>query len=1057
MRVAAKILPVLISSLWIAPFVWADVTNQFPQPVVGYAVRSGASRPVRFLVSKAPKRKPQVLPDYPLKKRQKTALRVALFDPVVQSFTLAAAMPGPSLNFEGLSNLDNVDTVGEEVIPPDPNGDIGPNHYVQTVNLSLRVFNKSTGAPLGAAVALQSLFTGFGGLCEDGLNSDPIVLYDPLADRWLISYVAFDADLLGNPVPPFHECVACSQSADPSGAYYLYDFQMPNQWLNDYPKFGVWPDAYYMTDNQFDAATEDPHGAGVFALDRTKMLAGDPSANFIYFDLEPLDPNIDGVLPADLDGPPPPAGTPNYMACLVSTNFGDPQGDGLRLFEFHADFVHPASSTFTERPDSPVAVAPFDPQLFCDTSLQDCIPQPPPSTATTKLDALSDRLMHRLQYRNFGSNESLVANHTVDVGGNHAGVRYYQLKRNLPGGSFFVNEQASFAPDANHRWMGSAAMDRAGNLAVGYSVSSTNTFPSIRYAGRLATDPPGGLFQGEATLQAGGGSQTDPSSRWGDYSMLAVDPADDCTFWYTTEYYSASSAQDWQTRIGAFKFAACSPAPKGTLQGTVTDATTSLPITNAIVRTADGFLRITSGAGTYSMSLPPAIYNITASALNHGSKTASGLVIPNGGTVTQNFSLPQVPVMTLISSAFSDAAGNNNGAIDPNECISFNVVLQNTGLITASNIVATLSTTTAGVTISQPVSAYPNAAVGVSRTNITPFQITTTLSLLCGAPIDLTLTVTHNGGTNEISIQLNTGEVGAATRFDATDTPVPIDPLSSGSSSITVSGITSSVAKVTVSLYMTSDDNSELDMYLMGPDGTSVALATSTGGAFGSDYGTACTPDVNRTTFDDAASTSIYSGSPPFTDSYRPEEMLATFNGKSGSKVNGTWTLVVGNFLATAELECWSLNISQPLCSNDGGACSADSIGDGILDSWRQQYFGSGTTTNGNSCASCDPDGDGLSNLQEFLAGTDPTNNASAFRITGIVRTNNDLRVTWETGPGKTNALERTAGGAGGSYATNGFAAIFTVTNTVGTVTNYLDLNAATNSPSRFYRVRLVP
>jgi hypothetical protein len=413
--------------------------------------------------------------------------------------------------------------------------------------------------------------------------------------------------------------------------------------------------------------------------------------------------------------------------------------------------------------------------------------------------------------------------------------------------------------------------------------------------------------------------------------------------------------------------------------------------------------------------------------------------------------------MTLISSAFSDAAGNNNGAIDPNECISFNVVLQNTGLITASNIVATLSTTTAGVTISQPVSAYPNAAVGVSRTNITPFQITTTLSLLCGAPIDLTLTVTHNGGTNEISIQLNTGEVGAATRFDATDTPVPIDPLSSGSSSITVSGITSSVAKVTVSLYMTSDDNSELDMYLMGPDGTSVALATSTGGAFGSDYGTACTPDVNRTTFDDAASTSIYSGSPPFTDSYRPEEMLATFNGKSGSKVNGTWTLVVGNFLATAELECWSLNISQPLCSNDGGACSADSIGDGILDSWRQQYFGSGTTTNGNSCAFCDPDGDGLSNLQEFLAGTDPTNNASAFRITGIVRTNNDLRVTWETGPGKTNALERTAGGAGGSYATNGFAAIFTVTNTVGTVTNYLDLNAATNSPSRFYRVRLVP
>ena len=183
-------------------------------------------------------------------------------------------MPGPSLTFEGLSNFDNLDTVGAEVIPPDPNGDAGPNHYVQTVNLSLRVFNKSTGAPLAAAVSLQSLFSGFGGLCEDGLNSDPIVLYDPLADHWLISYVAFDADLLGSPVPPFHECVACSQTADPNGAYYLYDFQMPNQWLNDYPKLGVWPDAYYMTDNQFDAATEDPHGAGVFAFDRAKMLDG---------------------------------------------------------------------------------------------------------------------------------------------------------------------------------------------------------------------------------------------------------------------------------------------------------------------------------------------------------------------------------------------------------------------------------------------------------------------------------------------------------------------------------------------------------------------------------------------------------------------------------------------------------------------------------------------------------------------------------------------------------------------------------------------------------------
>jgi hypothetical protein len=245
--------------------------------------------------------------------------------------------------------------------------------------------------------------------------------------------------------------------------------------------------------------------------------------------------------------------------------------------------------------------------------------------------------------------------------------------------------------------------------------------------------------------------------------------------------------------------------------------------------------------------------------------------------------------MTLVSSSFSDAAGNNNGGIDPNECISLNVVLQNTGLIMASNIVATLSTSTAGVTNSQPLSTYPNAAVGVSRTNTTPFQFSTALAFLCGAPIDFVLTVTHNGGTNEIPIPLSTGSsVGAASRFDATDTPVSIDPVSGGSSSLTVTGIVSSVAKVTVSLYLTSDSNADLDMYLLGPDGTMVALATSTGGAFGEGYGTACPPDASSTTFDDAASTNIYSGSSPFTGSYRPEEPLTVFNGKSGSAVNGT-------------------------------------------------------------------------------------------------------------------------------------------------------------------------
>src|SRR5439155_18710388 len=188
--------------------------------------------------------------------------------------------------------------------------------------------------------------------------------------------------------------------------------------------------------------------------------------SFVYFDLDALDPLIFGMLPSDLDGPAPSEGTPNYFAYFTDNEFGDPQ-DGLRIFEFHVDFSTPANSSFTERADSPIATASFDPIISCGVSGADCIPE---RGTSQKVDAISDRLMFRLQYRNFVTHESLVTNHTVDAGNNHAGIRYYELQRSLPGGSFLINEQATFAPDSNHRWMGSAAMDSNGNIAVGYSV-----------------------------------------------------------------------------------------------------------------------------------------------------------------------------------------------------------------------------------------------------------------------------------------------------------------------------------------------------------------------------------------------------------------------------------------------------------------------------------------------------------------------------------------------------------------------------------------------------------
>jgi len=293
--------------------------------------------------------------------------------------------------------------------------------------------------------------------------------------------------------------------------------------------------------------------------------------------------------------------------------------------------------------------------------------------------------------------------------------------------------------------------------------------------------------------------------------------------------------------------------------------------------------------------------------------------------------------------------------------------------------------------------------------------------------------------------------VGSATRFDD-NISTPISFFGGGQSSIPVTGISNSIAKVKVSLHILFPEDGDLDIVLVGPDGTTVALSAANGGS-GSDFGTACSPDGSRTTFDDAGTMTIGGGSPPYGGTFRPDGVLSNFNGKSGGAVNGTWSLQVANsFLFEGSLECWSLFISQPGCTAGPGGCPvADTDGDGLPDSWELLYFGNPT----NAVASADSDGDGLSNLAEFQAGTVPTSSASALRITAIAQVSTNILVTWMTGPGKTNALERTAGIAG-SYS-NDFAAIFTVTNTVGSTTNYLDVGAATNAPAFYYRVRLVP
>ncbi len=475
----------------------------------------------------------------------------AAVDKAVQRVFGPLAMPAPGANFDGEYN-----EYGP--IPPDPNGDVGRNHYIQIVNSGFTIYDKSgSGVPLYGPANNNTLFIGFGGLCETFNAGDPVALYDPMADRWLLTWFTGQSN-------PTHQCIAVSSSPDPLGSWYRYDFVTSpvTSAFEDYPHLGVWPDAYYMTTNEFGTT----NGGGNYAFERARMLEGDPAARMLFFS------SADGgLLPSDFDGSLlPPAGSPNYFF-----EWFNPSPGLLNEYKFHVDWTT-GTGTFTG--PIPIAVADFN-YPTCGNPRERCVPQP---GTTAQLEVIGDRLMHRVAYRNFGSYESLVLNHTVNATGGSPGVaapRWYELRdpANVAGATVF--QQGTFYPgDGVFRWMGSIAQDRNGDIAMGYSAGNSTLFPSIRYAGRLPTDPPGTFGQGEATLFAGTGSEDFPSApRWGDYSNLSIDPVDDCTFWYTQEYFAQTGLRDWRTRVGSFKFAQCTPqgppTPVATATGTAPTAT----------------------------------------------------------------------------------------------------------------------------------------------------------------------------------------------------------------------------------------------------------------------------------------------------------------------------------------------------------------------------------------------------------------------------------------------------------------------------------------------------
>lgn len=576
-----------------------------------------------------------------------SASAVTVVDPLHAFLTAASprivsfAIPGPTLSFDGINSA----TSACGCLPPDTNGDVGPNHFIQDVNSGIRIFNKA-GAPLTSFISFNAFFAPLGNSTPCGNNQndgDGVVFYDHLADRWVITDFAFP----GFPGTSFWQCMGVSKTSNPvSGGWWLYALRVDPanpSWIGDYPKFGLWNNAYYLTMNTFLNPTTFT-GVRVYALDRASMLVGGgaPSPTAIGFSITPATlGDAYSLVPATFRYGPPPSNRDEYLLAINSPASGDTVQNKVFAWRFHPDFATPLNSVFgvgaTHAPDATMTVNNFFDAYVTSTLI---VPQ---TGTTARLDTLGDKLMHPLYYQNINGTESLWATHTINnnsafSGSGPTAIRWYQFDvtgGGIPAGP--AQQQTFNNGDAFWRWMPSIALDSNGNMAIDYTVSASTLNPSIRYAGRLATDPLNSLAQGEALLVQGAGHQTSTSGRWGDYSATAVDPSDGCTFWHTNEYFTATSSGSWATRIGTFKFPSC-VQPLGTLRGTVTAASGGAPISGATV-TAGTVTTTTDGSGQYSVPVPVGAYTVTANAPGFLPSSANEVVITANTTTTRDFAL----------------------------------------------------------------------------------------------------------------------------------------------------------------------------------------------------------------------------------------------------------------------------------------------------------------------------------------------------------------------------------------------------------------------------------
>jgi len=646
--------------------------------------------------------------------------------------------------------------------PPDTNGRVGAKQYVQWNNTSFAVFNKTTGALLYGPAAGNTLFQPLGGDCALHNDGDPVVTFDILSGRWILSQFVVG----GN--PDFsHECVAVSQTEDATGAYYLYDFVTdPNNFV-DYPKLAVWPDGYYMSGHIFNAAGTAYLAGRIFVFERDKMLQGLP-ARQLQADLKTYGNKPQyGFLPSDLDSlTPPPAGEAAFVIGPHPTTVNRLASARVAVTWGAQPTIRLTENVITESWGNAPCVN--------DTAVnenRDCVPQPSPATPADYVDNLSAHIMHRLAYRNFGGTpvqESLVGNVTVpgfQTKPNHGAIRWYEF-RNAGNSTATpsVVQASTYDPDNAYRWMGSIAMDKDHNIALGYSKSSLTVIPSIFITGRLSTDARN-TMGAEMQVQAGAGVQQAGGNRWGDYSAMSVDPVDQCTFYYTNEYLKTNGNFNWSTRIASYRFASCTSAPPwGTLTGTVVSSPTGTPLSGVVVTLSNGYAGATDANGIYSFLVPPGTYTANAADADRnctsGSPVNQPVAIISGGTTTQDFT------MVGTSNLQEDHVTiDGNGVIHRDDCKNLGITLKNNGCANATGISATLTTSTQHVQVIQGSSNYPDMPIDQQGTNSTPFEIQTDTNFACGTEIEFDLNLTFPNGSKTIHISVPTCTGGADQTF----------------------------------------------------------------------------------------------------------------------------------------------------------------------------------------------------------------------------------------------------------------------------------------------------